>query len=73
MPVKKANTGIDAEGTYKHFIKGDIISNIDLTRPQKPIHQMIQNMSQNEFSPSTPLATNFSRMQSQTPDKFSMT
>jgi hypothetical protein len=37
LPVKKANTGIDADGTFRNFIKGDIISNIDLVRPQKPV------------------------------------
>jgi hypothetical protein len=41
MPVKKANTGIDADGTYKHFIKGDVISNIDINRPQRAIHTTI--------------------------------
>jgi hypothetical protein len=35
LPIKKANTGIDAEGNYRHFIKGDICSNIDVFRPQQ--------------------------------------
>lgn len=30
--MKKANTGIDPEGTFEHFIKGDVVSNIDVHR-----------------------------------------
>ena len=36
LPVKKANTGIDADGTFRNFIKGDVIANIDIHRPTKP-------------------------------------
>jgi hypothetical protein len=32
LAVKKANTGIDPEGTYSKFIKGDVIGNIDVHR-----------------------------------------
>jgi hypothetical protein len=32
LSVKRANTGIDAEGTYAHFIKGDLVGHIDVHR-----------------------------------------
>jgi hypothetical protein len=32
LPVKKADTGIDAEGTFASFIEGDVISNLDIHR-----------------------------------------
>ena len=69
--MRKANTGIDADGTYKNFIKGDIIANIDVVRPQKAIHQTISNRSQGDLS-STPLMKTPLGI-SMTPDKYAMT
>jgi hypothetical protein len=32
LAVKRANTGIDPDGTYQNFIKGDVVGNIDVHR-----------------------------------------
>ena len=34
-PMKNANTGIDPEGNWKHFIKGDPTMNVDVHRDRK--------------------------------------
>lgn len=34
------NTGIDPEGTYKNFIKNDVISNIDIYHPIKAVQSI---------------------------------
>lgn len=52
LSIKKANTGIDPEGTFKNFIKNDVISNIDVYHPIKPA-QSLATFS-DSFSPVKP-------------------
>lgn len=80
MPAKKANTGIDPEGNYRHFIKGDIMTNIDVFRPQQRNYLNISTaeMSGNNSQSTPVIGPTFARAHSVTqgsPDKspFSMT